>query len=226
MDNMLSNPIFGITLTIAAYSLGIYIREKTGSAFANPIVISAVVVILVIFGTPITLEQYNLGGDIIAMFITPATTVLALQIHRRWQLLKENVIPILASCFVGAVTSIVSCWLLSEFFLLDGSLTASLMPKSVTTAIAVDLSEKSGGFGSITASAVVITGLSGALLAPVFVKLFKLKDSVSLGLSLGTSAHALGTTRAFEFGETEGAISGLALTVTGILTSIIYAVFM
>lgn len=222
MEMLIAKPVFGIILSIVAYYAGTWIRRKTGSALANPLVIAAILIILLIQLTPIDLAGYQAGGQIIGLFVVPATTVLALQIHRQWALLKANILPVVAGCLAGSVTSIASVWGLCKAFAIDEVLTASLMPKSVTTAIAVELSERAGGLGALTVAAVIITGTVSALLAPVFVKWFKLEDSVSLGAAMGTSGHALATSRAVEYGETEGAMSGIALTLTGIITSLLF----
>ena len=227
MDALLLKPALGILLSVVAYSAGAWIRRRTGSALANPLVIGTILIVLLIQATPLDLAGYQAGGQFISLFVVPATTVLALQIHRQWHLLKANILPVAAGCIAGSATSIFSTWSLCRFLAIDEMLTASLMPKSVTTAIAVELSERAGGIGALTVAAVIVTGTASALLAPLFIKWFKLDgDPVSVGTAMGTSGHALATSRAVEYGETEGAMSGIALTLTGIITSLLFALLL
>ena len=150
---------------------------------------------------------------------------MAVSIYSKLEQLKKNWLPVLAGCFAGAVTSIVSVYLMCRLFGLDRAMTASLLPKSVTTPIASAVSEGNGGIVSITVAAVIITGILGNLLAPLLVKLFRIKDPVAKGLGIGAASHAIGTAKALEMGETEGAMSGLAIGVCGIITALLALFF-
>lgn len=221
---LLSHPYFGIVLSVAAYAAGCLVRAKTRSALANPLLIAAALVALCIECTPLTLAQYRAGGAAITLFILPATVALALQINRQWAALRANALPVVGGCVAGGIASVASVWLLCRLFGIAGDVTASLLPKSVTTAIAVDLSAKAGGIPSLTVSAVVLTGIASAVLSPFFIKALRLRNRIASGIAIGASGHAIGTARALEAGETEGAFSGIALGVSGIATSVLFAV--
>ena len=202
-----------------------YIRKKIPSPFLYPLLIAVILLILLFALTPITLEQYEAGGNIISLFIVPATVVLALYVYHQWNLLKANIIPIFAGCLAGTASSLFSVWGMCRIFNIDEQIWFSLLPKSVTTAIALELSEQKGGVPSITVFAVILTGIISAVLSPFIIRLFKLKNPVAVGVALGTSGHALATTKALEIGEIEGAMSGISIGLAGVLTSILYLIF-
>jgi len=221
MEAVLSLPITGILITIICYMIGVLIRKLIPSPLTNPLVIANVMVILVVLYTPIGLEQYLAGGNIITMFIGPVTVILAMRIYRQRALLKANIIPILGGCIAGSAASLFSVWLLSRLFDLDNAITMSMLPKSVTTAIAIELARMGGGFQGLAVAAVILTGTVSAMFGPFFIKVFKLKDPLARGVALGSSGHAVATSAAIELGETEGAMSGLAMCIMGIATSVI-----
>ena len=221
MESLLSLPICGILVTIACYSIGFIISKKISSPLTNPMVIANILIILIIVYSPLTLEQYLAGGNMITMFIGPVTVILALRIYRQRARFMANIIPILGGCIAGSLTSLFSVWILSRFFGLDRVITMSILPKSVTTAIALELSQKGGGLGGLTVSGVIFTGITSAAFSPFFIKVFKLKDPIAAGIAIGSSGHAIGTAAAIELGETEGAMSGLSMGIMGIITSVI-----
>ena len=216
-----SSPFFGISISIFAFAIGTVINKKTKIALLNPLLISYVIIIafMVIFDIP--LEWYNNGGDFINLFLTPATAVLALTIYRQRDLIKKNFITITIATFVGSLTSIISVVALCKLFALSDTLTYSLIPKSITTPMAIAVSSSLGGIQSITVLTVIITGISGNILAPLLMKLFKVDDPLVQGVALGTSSHAIGTSKAVELGEIQGAVSSVALTFTGIITVVL-----
>lgn len=217
-DLMLS-PFFGLTISCAAWYVAVLINKKTKIAILNPLIVSAGLVILVLTVFNIPLSAYNVGGDFIKLMLSPATAVLALNIYRQRAVLKEYFLPIVCSCFVGSLVSVGAVLGLCKLFQMDSTLTASLLPKSVTTAIAVGIAESSGGIGGIAAAAVVITGIIGAVFAPLFAKIFFIKNPIAEGLAIGASSHALGTTKALEIGKVQGAMSSVAICVCGIMTA-------
>ena len=221
MAEIISSPMFGIILTVLSYESGLWLKKKCKTPAANPLLIAIIICIAFLLVFHIPLESYNKGGSIISMFLGPATAVLAISIYGQLETLKKNFIPIVAGCAVGATTSVLSVIFLSKAFGLTEELTASLIPKSVTTPIAMEIASQQGGIPSVTVAAVIITGIIGAIFAPVFIKIFGVKDSVEAGIAIGTCSHALGTTKAIEIGETEGAMSGIAIGVTGLITVII-----
>ena len=221
MRELLQSPFFGITLTVAAYVLGMKIQKKSGLVICNGLVLAALMIIALLTVFHIPYEDYYVGGSIINMFLSPATVCVAMSIYAKRDVLKRNLLPVLVGCTVGAVTSVLSVWALCRAFGLDAALTASLLPKSVTTPIASAIAESHGGIVSITAVAVIFTGIVGNLCAPLMIRLFRVKDPVEAGLGIGACSHALGTAKALELGETEGAMSGLAIGISGIFTALL-----
>lgn len=225
MAELFASPFFGIALSVIAFWVGVRIQKKTGLVLCNPLLIAIVLVSAVLLVCRIPYESYNQGGAIINMFLAPATACLAVSIYTQFNLLKENWLPILVGCTAGSITSMGSIYLMCRLFRLDEAVSASLIPKSVTTPIAVSISENLGGIQAITVVAVIITGILGSILAPVLIKLFRVKDPVAAGLAIGACSHAVGTSKALELGETEGAMSGLAIGICGILT-VIFSLFL
>jgi predicted murein hydrolase (TIGR00659 family) len=225
MSALVEAPAFGITLTVIAYWAGVKAQKKTGLAICNYMVIAVAVVIAVLVAFDIPYDAYYQGGSIINMFLGPATACMAVNIYNRWDLLKKNWLPILVGCTAGSVTSVGSILVMCRLFGLDSAMTASLLPKSVTTPIAKSLSEGHGGIVAITMAAVMVTGILGNLAAPLLVKLFRIRDPLAVGLGIGACSHAVGTAKALEMGETEGAMGGLAIGLCGIITSILALFF-
>lgn len=218
MSELFASPFFGISLSIVAFWVGTRIQKKTGLVACNPLIIAIVLVIGVLLVFRIPYEDYNQGGSLINLFLAPATACLAVSIYTRVELLKKNWLPILVGCAVGSLTSMGSVYVLCRLFRLDEAVTVSLIPKSVTTPIAVSISGSRSGIRAITVVAVIFTGILGSMLAPLLIRLFRVTDPVAAGLSIGACSHAIGTSRALQLGETEGAMSGLAIGVCGILT--------
>ncbi|MDO4292672.1 MAG: LrgB family protein [Eubacteriales bacterium] len=218
MQEVFSSPFFGIGLSIAAFWIGNLIRKKTGLVICNPLVVALVLVcgVLLIFKIPY--EAYSEGGEIINMFLAPATACLAVSIYTKAELLKKNWLPVTVGATCGSLASMGSVYLLCRLFRMDEAMTVSLIPKSVTTPIAVSIAEGQGGMVPITMVAVIFTGILGSIFAPLMIRLFRVKDPMTAGVAIGACSHAVGTSRALELGETEGAMSGLAIGVCGVLT--------
>lgn len=221
MSALTGSPFFGIALTVAAYWLGTKIQKKTGLVVCNNIIIAVTLLIVVLSIFHIPYESYYQGGSIINMLLGPATACMAVTIYAKIDLLKKNWLPVLLGCLAGTVTSLGSILVMCRLFGLDAAMTASLLPKSVTTPIASAVSEGHGGIVSITVAAVIFTGILGNLLAPYLVKLFRVRDPLAAGLGIGACSHAIGTAKALEMGETEGAMSGLAIGVCGLITAVL-----
>lgn len=225
MTELWESPFFGVTLTTLAYWLGCRIQKKTELVICNGLVLAVgmIVAVLVVFDIPY--DAYNAGGSLINLFLGPATVCLAVTIYSQIDLLKKNLLPILAGCAAGAAASVGSIWALCRLFGLDRALTVSLLPKSVTTPIATAITEGQGGIVPVTVAAVIYTGILGNLCAPALIRLFRVKDPVAAGLGIGACSHAMGTARALELGETEGAMSGLAIGLCGIATTVLALFF-
>ena len=225
IDTLTATPFFGLGLSLLCWILAVKFQEKTGLLVCNPVLVSSLLVILVLVVFRIPLENYNLGGDIIKMLLSPATAVLALNIYQQRKVLKEHFWPVILGCLVGSLASILVVQLMCRMFQTESSLLNSLLPKSVTTAIAVSISESNGGLPGLTAAAVCVTGIEGAMLAPFFAKLFHITDPVAEGVAIGACSHAVGTSKALELGPLQGAMSSIALCVCGIITSLIAGFF-
>lgn len=225
MTNLWSSPLFGIMLTVAAFYIGSVVSRRLKTPLANPLLIAMILCILVLKGLHISYEDYMQGAQFISIFLVPATAMLGLSIYRQRKVLREQFFPIVLGCFVGSLLSMGSTVVLCRMLAMQNDMLYSLLPKSVTTAIALDLSTQLGGLESITMMAVIICGTGGAIIHPLIIKLLRLKDPVAIGVSFGTASHAIGTAKALEIGEIEGAVSGVAMGVAGICTVII-AIFL
>ncbi|MDR2258974.1 MAG: LrgB family protein [Treponema sp.] len=225
IKQILSLPAAGILLCIGAYLAGVLIRRRIRHPLANPLVIANVIIILVTALSPFKPEQFQNGARAVSLFIVPATTILGLRIYNQRAILRANLIPVLAGCAAGSASSIISVQILGRLFRIDNYIIFSLLPKSVTTAIAIDLSAARGGLAGITVSAVIITGIFSAFISPYLIKILKLKDPVAAGVAMGASGHAICTSIALEMGETQGAMSGIALSLMGIITSVFFVLF-
>lgn len=221
MNDIISSPVFGVLVSLAAYEIGAFIREKTKMSIFNPLLIAIIVLVVFLTKLHISYDDYNKGGQIISFFLAPATVALALPFYKKFSLFKQNAVPILAGLLSGTVCGIISIIALSKMFGLSDVLTVSLIPKSITTPIGMALSKQLGGLTSITVMAIIITGILGSIISPVMCKVLKLNDKVAIGTAIGTSSHAVGTSKAMEMGETEGAMSSLAMALCGVITVIL-----
>ena len=227
MRTLLETPIFGILLSVSAYEIGILINKKSNkNALMNPLLIAILIVIAVLLGFGIPKENYDKGGNYILFFLGPATVVLAIPLYKQMELLKKDIVPILTGIIVGSLTSILSVVFLSKLFHVNLSVATSMIPKSVTTAIGMEVSKQIGGITSLTVAVIVLTGIMGAVIGPSLLKIFKIKDEVAQGVAIGTAAHAVGTSKAMELGETQGAMSGLSIGIAGLVTVILAPILM
>ena len=220
-DAIINTPLFALTLTCLAWSIGVWVQKKTGFLLCNPLIIATALIIAVLVVLQIPYSTYCLGGNMISLMLGPVTAVLALNIYNQRKLLGKYFLPVVVGCLVGCLTSIGSISLLCKLLSVDAVISASLLPKSVTTAIALAISESRGGIPGITSAAVLIAGSVGAIFAPLFAKLFHITDPVAEGIAIGASSHALGTTKALEIGELQGAMSSISICICGIITSVL-----
>lgn len=218
LNEMLYSPYFGVVLSIFMYQVGIIISRKIQNPIANPLLIAVILIIAFLKLFDIPMEAFNKGGDLINLFLAPATAALAVPIYKNLQILKANLKPILAGTIVGSFASMAVVFGLCKLFGLDHTLTASLLSKSVTTPIAMGVTEQLGGIVPIGIAAVIFTGITGSIIAPFMVKLFRVEDPVAQGVGIGTCSHAVGTTRAIAMGELQGAMSGIAMGLAGFFT--------
>jgi len=218
MESLIASPLFGITLSLLAFEAGNIVFKKTKSPFFNPLLVGTSLVIFILLYFNIDIENYNKGAGFISFFLGPATVVLAVPLYNQMKLLKSNSVAIITGILVGSVASIISVVLFSRLLAIDELLLLSLIPKSITTPIGIELSKQIGGLPSLTVISIVIAGNTGYIAAPFICRLFRIKNPVAKGIAIGTSAHALGTTKAIEMGEVEGAMGGLAIGLAGIVT--------
>ncbi len=219
MNELLMNSgYFGFVVTLGAYLLGIEIRKKTKLAVMNPLLVAMVLIIgfLLVFG--IDYSVYQKGSQFISYLLTPATVCLAIPLYKQLRLLKENLAAVAGGIASGVLASAVSIFALSRLFGLSHEYYVTLLPKSITTAIGMGVSEEAGGIVVLTVVSIVITGILGNVIGEAVFRLFRIGDPIAKGLALGTSAHAIGTARALELGEIEGAMSSLSIAVAGLMT--------
>lgn len=217
----MSTPLFGILLTLIAFECGVTIHKKFSHTLVNPLLIANVLIIGFLCATGISYDTYKVGGDYISFFLGPVTVVLAVPLYKQIQHLKKHWFPILTGICVGSLTSILCVIATSKLFHLSETLMLSIVPKSITIPMGSVLSTQIGGVSSLTIIAITITGITGAVTAPMVCKFFKIKNPVAQGVATGTASHALGTSRAMEMGEVQGAMSSLSIGVAGIFTALV-----
>lgn len=218
MKELLNTPVFGILLCIITFEIGGLLYRKVKIGLFNPLLVSIILSIAFLLVFNIDIELFEKGGSYINFLLGPATVILAVPLYKQIDLLKSNLIPIMGGILAGSVTAIVSVWALSIMFGIDRSLLLSMIPKSVTTPIGIEISNQIGGVPSITVMSIIITGNVGVVMAGLLFKMLKIKDEVAVGIAYGTATHALGTTKAMEVGEKEGAMSSLSIGVAGLIT--------
>ena len=225
MSNFLSNSIFfGVLLCLLSYQAGVFLRQKTKIAAFNPLLISIIIVIFVLVMFNIKFEDFYKGSKYISFLLTPATVALAIPLYSKLTLLKSNFKAIMSGLIAGVLTSLISIFVMSLLFGLSHENYVSMLPKSITTAIGIGVSEELGGISTITTAVIIVTGVFGNVSADIVYKVFNIKNPIAKGIGLGSSAHAIGTSKALEMGETEGAMSSLSIAVAGIIT-VIFASF-
>lgn len=216
LETFVTDSFFGIFLTLFFYLIGLKLHQKWKLAIFTPLIFAIICVIIFLLAFNIPLSAYNNGGQFVSIWVTPATVCLAIKLENNYQYLKDNYIPILTGIISGVVMHTMLILALCLLLSFNGDLFATLFPKSITTAIAVGVSESLGGLESLTVAVVVFTGILGAAIAPGLFKMMKINDPVAQGIALGSGAHAMGTTKAIEMGEVQGAMSSLSIVVTGI----------
>lgn len=225
MSNFFSNSIFfGVLLCLLSYQAGVFLRQKTEIAALNPLLISIIIVIFVLVLFNIKFKDFYNGSKYISYLLTPATVALAIPLYSKLTLLKSNFKAIMSGLIAGVLTSLISIFVMSLLFGLSHEYYASMLPKSITTAIGIGVSEELGGISTITTAVIIVTGVFGNVSADIVYKIFNIKNPIAKGIGLGSSAHAIGTAKALEMGETEGAMSSLSIAVAGIIT-VIFASF-
>ena len=219
MNDVLQNSLFfGGILTVFGYTAGCFMKKKWKLAIFNPLLVGIIIVIGVLVGLQIDYDTYNEGAKYITYLLTPATICLALPLYAQVEALKKNVAAVMAGIVAGALTSGICVLGLSVLFHFSHKEYVTLLPKSITTAIGMGISEELGGFVTITVAVIVITGVVGNIMAEYVCKWFHIQEAIAKGIAIGSASHAAGTAKAMEMGEVEGAMSSLSIAVSGVLT--------
>ena len=211
---------FGVAISVLTYELGVFLKKKLKWPICNPLLISIVAVIIFLVAFDIPYESYNAGAKYLSYLLTPATVCLAIPLYEQVELLKKHSKAIVLGLISGVITSLVCVLVLALLFHFDHAQYVTLLPKSITTAIGMGISEELGGYVTITVAVIIITGVIGNMLAETVCRIFKIE-----GIAIGASSHAVGTVKAMEIGEIEGAMSSLAIAVAGLLTVVLAPVF-
>ncbi|MFR4018463.1 MAG: LrgB family protein [Clostridia bacterium] len=226
MNEFLQDSMFaGVTISLIAYLIGVMLKKKFKSGIFNPLLISIVVSILVLAIGKVDYETYNEGAKYLSWLLTPATVCLAIPLYEQWSLLKKHYKAVMLGLAAGTVTSLSTVLGLSLLCELSHKEYVTLLPKSITTAIGMGVSEELGGYVTITVAVIIITGVFGNMFGELICKIFRITEPVSKGLAFGASSHAIGTAKAIEIGEIEGAMSSLAIAVSGVLTVVLASLY-
>ena len=226
MSNFLENSVFfGVFISIITYEIGVLIKKKLKLAIFNPLLISIALIIVFLLAFHIKYNVYESGAQYLSYFLTPATGALAVPLYEQIEPLKKNWKAVVAGILSGALTSALCVLAVALIFQLDHKQYVTLLPKSITTAIGMGLSEELGGIVTITVAVIVVTGVIGNMFAESICKLFHITDPVAKGIGIGSASHAMGTAKAMEMGEIEGAMSSLSIAVSGLLTVVVSIIF-
>ena len=226
MNHFFEESMFaGVALSLLAYALGVVLKKKFKLGIFNPLLISIAATILVIVFGKVDYEVYHEGAKYLSYLLTPATVCLAIPLYEQWELLKKNVKAVIAGLVTGTITSLTTVFVLALICRLSHEEYVTLLPKSITTAIGMGVSEELGRYVAITVAVIIITGVLGNMLGETICKVFRITEPISKGLAMGASSHAIGTAKAMEMGEIEGAMSSLAIAVSGILTVLLSSIY-
>ena len=225
INNITSAAYFAVLVSLALYHLGTFLKNKIKSALINPLLIAIAGTIAVLIATGLDYADYSAAAKPLSWLLTPATVCLSIPLYKRLALLKRHWKAVIAGIAMGVITSLVGVLAIALIFSLDHSQYITLLPKSVTTAIGMDISAIHGGVSTITVAVIVLTGIAGNVMAEPLCRLLKITDPVAQGVGIGSASHAIGTSRAMEMSDVAGAMSGLSIAVAGLMTVILAAVF-
>lgn len=226
MHEFLAESVYmGVMLTIGTYCIGIWLKKKTGWTLLNPLLVSIVLSICFLYATGTTYESYSEGASTISYLLTPATVCLAVPLYEQIEHLKRNYHAVTLGIVAGVLSSMLSILGMVLLLGMDHQAYVTMLPKSITTAIGMSVSEEFGGNVPVTILVIVITGITGNIFAEKFLRLIKVKEPIAKGIAIGSASHVIGTSKAMEMGQTEGAMSSLAIVTSGVLTVIMASVF-
>jgi len=224
-DLLCNSVFFGVVVSILGYELGLFLKKKLNKAIFNPLLISIIFVMIIVVISGVGFESYNNGAKYLSYLLTPATVCLAIPLYQQLDLLKNNLKAIMLGIFSGVVSSLTSILLFSLLFQFTHEQYVTLLPKSITTAIGMGISEELNGIVTITVAVIIVTGILGNIIAEITCKIFHIHEPIAKGIAIGTASHAIGTSKAMEIGEIEGAMSSLAIAVSGLLTVVGASIF-
>ncbi len=225
MNFLQDSVFFGVVLTVAAFELGLFLRRKFRTQIFNPLLISIIIIIAVLLVSGIEYEDYETGAGYISCLLTPATVAFAVPLYEQIEPLRQNWRAILLGILSGALTSAVCVLVLSVLYGLSHTQYVTLLPKSITTAIGMSVSEELGGIVTITVAVIIVTGVFGNMIAETVCRVFGITNPIAKGIGIGSASHAVGTAKAMELGQVEGAMSSLSIAVSGIITVVIADIF-
>lgn len=217
----LCTEVFMLMLSLGSFLLGVYLYKRTKISLIQPLIISLIIIIPFLKMTGIDYKTFYDNTRILNFMLGPSVVALGYVLYEQIEHIKGNVISILTAVFVGSIVGIVTVVLIAKLFGADTMLMASLAPKSVTTPIAMSLAKENGGIPALAAAFVAICGIFGGLVGPVFLRKIGVKSKIAQGLAMGSASHALGTARAMELGAMQGAFSGLAIGIMGVMTALL-----
>ena len=226
MQQILNTQLFGIITILVFYNIGLYIQNKTRKPIFNSLLICIILIILFLKITNLPYEKFKIGADVINFMLGPVTVVLAVPLYRQFDLLKKHFKEILVGILGGVITSFIIVVLIGKLTSTSNEIIYSMIPKSITTPMGISLVNQLGGVESITVVCIIVTGIFGNIFAEQLLKIGRVNHPVAKGIAIGTSAHALGTSKALEIGEVEGAMSSLSIGISGIMTVIIVPILM
>jgi predicted murein hydrolase (TIGR00659 family) len=219
-----TSPLFGITLTLAAYAVGRWAHRRTGSAVLQPVLVAIVLVGAVLVLADVPYDDYLRGGSFIGFWLGPATVALALPLHQEWHLVRRAALPILTGVLAGAAVSIGSAVLVTRMTGASRTLQLTMAPKAATTPVSIAVSGQVGGIPTLTAVLTILAGITGAVAGPWLLDRLRIHDLRARGIALGAVSHGIGTSRALQESRTEGAFSALSMALTALATSVLVPV--
>lgn len=226
MNNLvMQSAFFGVMVSLLAYTLGTFLKKKFKMAIFNPLLVAIIVTIIILLVCHIDYKSYYSGAKYLSYLLTPATVCLAIPLYEQLLLLKENWKAVFFGILSGVITSLSTVFILSLIFGLNHKNYVSLLPKSITTAIGMGVSEELKGYVTITVAVIIITGVLGNIIAETACKVFRINEPIAKGIAIGSASHAIGTAKAMEMGEIEGAMSSLSIAVAGLLTVVGASIF-
>lgn len=220
-----SSVFFGVMISLVSYAIGMWLKRKTGWALMNPLFVSIVLVIATLLTFDISYDSYKEGSAIISYLLTPATVCLAVPLYQQVELLKRNFKALMAGMLAGVLASLTCIFVMALLLGLDHAAYVTFLPKSITTAIGIDVSKELGGIVPVTVVSIIITGVLGNVFAEKFLKLIRVNHPIAKGIAIGSASHAVGTAKAMEMGAVEGSMSSLSIVVCGIMTVILASLF-